>query len=79
MTKSVTTLLTEWFNGLTDEEKKEILRFLYGSAYRTMKLVEGEYCGPAPDLIKKGGLFTGPSPSMGSSDSSVCPTCGKPW
>ena len=78
MDKSAPTILKEWFDDLSDVQKLEVLKFVYGSVFTRKTFTEGIYCGPPPDMIKKGGLFTGPAPSS-TGDSSVCPTCKRPW
>lgn len=79
MSKTAPEILRDWFEGLSDEQKQEVLRFVYGSAYTRKALKEGTYCGPAPEMIKKGGLYTGPAPSGMQSSPSVCPGCGRPY
>lgn len=68
--------LSKWFNELSLVEKREVLRFIYGDMYVETQLREGLYCGPAPEMIKKGGLYAGPAPSS-MATSSRCRTCGK--
>ena len=66
--------LKAWFAKLSEAEKKEVLKFLYGKALQTKQLTEGVYCGPAPELATRG-LFCGPAPT--SQDTSRCSACGR--
>jgi hypothetical protein len=63
--------LTVWFAKLTEAEKKEVLKFVYGNALVT----EGLYCGPAPQMVPTTrGLHCGPAPT---STTSRCSACGR--
>ena len=62
--------LKQWFDKLTDAEKREVLEFLYGKSL----LKKGLYTGPYPGQIQEG-LHTGPVPASTAS----CPSCGRPY
>lgn len=64
--------LTDWFQNLTINEKKEVVTFLYGGK---VLLRQGDYVGPRPGWITRG-LYVGPAPAVGAG---TCPTCGKPY
>jgi len=66
------TALKNWFNKLSDDDKKDVITFLYGNEGL---MLDGVYCGPKPGIATEG-LYLGPPPQS-SSDS--CPRCGKPW
>lgn len=76
MNKTASQELVTWFNGLPFSQKQEVLRFVYGDAYVETRLNEGLYCGPAPQMVKKGGLYAGPAPAS-MQTSSRCAYCGK--
>jgi hypothetical protein len=62
--------MKQWFDKLTDAEKLEVLRFLYGRGL----LRKGMYTGPYPGQVQEG-LHTGPVPKSVS----ACPACGRPY
>ena len=66
--------LKSWFDKLSDPEKKEVLRELYGDLVTN----DGLYCGPRPNALGtlKKGLYCGPTPTT-SGTSRSCPTCGR--
>ncbi len=70
MSKAVENL-EKWFSALTDQQRNEVLDFLYGGK---VLMTKGEYVGPSPELVKKG-LFTGPAPAQ---NSAVCGACQRP-
>jgi hypothetical protein len=63
--------LKNWFGDLPQDDKKEVVRFLYGGK---ALISEGTFFGPNPALITKG-LFVGTAPI---SSQRVCTTCGRP-
>jgi hypothetical protein len=65
--------LDAWFEKLSNDERKDVLRYLYGDQDLrvTQPVVEGLYLGPSPGLEKKG-YHLGPAPTR------ACPTCGRP-
>lgn len=64
--------LKEWFNKLSDLEKRNVVEFLYEGK---VMLREGTYVGPRPSQVTRG-LHVGPAPS---SSVNVCSACGRPW
>jgi hypothetical protein len=65
-------MLESWFNKLEDNDKKEVIKFLYGEERKT-KIVgtfDGIYSGPVPGLE---GYRLGPPPQ---SSIILCPKCG---
>lgn len=79
MDKTASQTLKSWFDSLSPTEKREVLRFVYGDLYVERPLLEGVYCGPAPEMIKKGGLYAGPAPSSLQAVPNRCPTCQRPY
>lgn len=62
-----------WFKDLSQEEKKQIFEYVYG----TTLMRKGFYAGPYPLIEETRGIYTGPLPA--SSSSSSCPTCGRAY
>jgi hypothetical protein len=65
--------LKQWFAKLPEDEKREVLRFVYGSK---LLVTKGLYTGPIPEQVTTRGLYVGPAPT-GSTP--ACSQCGRPF
>ncbi len=73
MPKTIVEVFKGWFNNeLSDEQKRELVDFLYGGKGYLRK---GVYAGPIPGLVTEG-VHCGPVPQLAVTS---CPMCGRSY
>ena len=72
MTNKKIEALQNWFDKLDVNDKKEVIKFLYGENRLSVGTFDSVYLGPLPEIANEG-LYLGPPPQWFPKS---CPKCG---